>query len=240
MAGGSRPQCVLERSRRQAMLTDPLFWQLYYRLEMEGLSDEDVARQLRGLPRHFPVRLDEETETHLVEFSLPCPGGFDLFLEYEPDAFGSSITLYLRHAASGAKGQMGWWDLARWCPYCLHPDELDLLLDYWSNVASGGPDARIALLLLARFVGLCDEATRRVLSDRVNAAYRELCHGASGHLPLSLEIETDHQWVRDEQLGWLFEADYAGCSLRNRAHKESGEEQFPFAQFQIMWNSLQS
>jgi hypothetical protein len=50
----------------------------------------------------------------------------DLLVEYELDPQGCTITLFIRDVSSNNKQQMGWWDLVRWHPYCLHPEELDI------------------------------------------------------------------------------------------------------------------
>lgn len=226
-------------------LSNPQFWRLYYHLESDSLSEADIAVQLRDLSEHFILRTDtdgdDDEPRYTVEFRLPCGDAFELFIEYEPDPFGSAITLFIRSVAEDAREQMGWWDLARWHPYCIHPDELDALLEYWARQNTAWPDQRVALLLLAPFVGLADETMRQALSARVDAAYRELCpEGGNADLRLHVNEEDQHRWERDDELGWLFSADYACYSLRNRAHRGGEEGVFPFARFYTLMSEIRA
>ena len=48
------------------------------------------------------------------------------------DNFGLSCnkSLQLKDKTTGEGYEMGWWDLARWHPYCLRPEELRILIEY--------------------------------------------------------------------------------------------------------------
>jgi len=223
-------------------LINPAFWRLYFAREAEVISDREIELQLREIARDFVVRtetirfrhdgLDRTSQRRVIEFPLPCGGGTDLLVEYEPDPQGCTTTLFLHDASSDRKQQMGWWDLARWHPYCLHPEELDLLLNYWARGASPWPDQRTALLLLAPFVGLCDQLTQQSLSARVDAAYRALCPKALNDPPHLCEIpEADYRWDQDDHLGWVFSGNYPCYSTRNRSHVGGDEGEFPFSWF---------
>lgn len=205
------------------------------------MSGHDIDLQLQELAQDFVVRTDTisfqyEGQTHstqkrVIEFPLPCGNGFDLVVEYEPDPQGCTITLFLHDAATRNKQQMGWWDLARWHPYCLHPEELDILLRYWARGASPWPEERTALMLLAPFVGLSDQHMQQNLSARVDAAYWAVCPQALDHPPLLLQIPEDYRWDHDDLLGQVFSGAYPCYSIRNRPHVGSDEGQFPFSTF---------
>jgi len=223
-------------------LTNPSFWRLYFTGEAEDTSGRDIELQLHELARDFVVRTDivtfqyqgqtHSTQNRVVEFRLPCGNGADLLIEYEPDPQGCTITLYLHDAGGNNKQRMGWWDSARWHPYCLHPEELDTLLDYWTHSDLPWPDERTALLLLAPFVGLSDERMLQSLSARVDAAYRALCPQAHDHPPLPIQIpEADYRWDNDDLLGLVFSGGYPCYSIRNPSHVGGDEGQFPFVQF---------
>jgi hypothetical protein len=215
--------------------TNPLFWTFYYQLEFDESQEVDVAGQMRDLSEEFPVRseiIDGESRQHgltVAEFALPCGSDLALLVEYQPDCFGSAITLYIQSRASGAKQQMGYWDTVRWHPYCLHPAEFDALLSHWADADPAWPDPRIALLLLAPFVGLSEETARRALAERVDAAFHDLCPGSD--MPdLALHVPENYRWTDDASLGWLFSGEYPCYSMRNRAHM-AGAEEFPFIAF---------
>jgi len=229
-------------------LTSSSFWRLYFFGEAEDISARDIELQLHELAQDFVVRTDTITYQHqgqthsaqirFVEFRFPCGNGVDLLVEYELnpqhglDPQGSAITLYLHDAASNDKQRMGWWDSVRWHPYCLHPEELDTLLRYWAHSGSQWPDERIALLLLAPFVGLSDEPMLQSLSARVDAAYRALCPQAIDDPPLPIQIpEPDYRWDHDDLLGLVFTGAYPCYSIRNKSHLEPDKGPFPFSQF---------
>jgi hypothetical protein len=218
-----------------AALRDPLFWQQYYRRDSDDFCEDAAACQLEALAKDFVVETDEEAESSVVHFGLPFGDASEMRVAYTMDAFMTSMELSLRDVASGKDEEMGWWDDARWHPYCIRPEELDLLERHW---ARRGQDVQVGLLLLAPFIGLGDEAARDAMSSRVNAAYRVLCPDVGDHPPLSLHICEDYRWSRDEELGWLFSGEYPCYSLRNRAHVGGEEGRFPFARFNSVMSGL--
>jgi hypothetical protein len=214
-------------------LTNPVFWRLYFGCEGQDISGRDIDLQLNELARDFVVRTDMTSQRRTVEFPLACGDGIDLLIDYQPDPLGGTTSLFLFEASSNEKQEMGWWDSARWHPYCLHPDELDILLRYWTRGASPWPEEQTGLLLLAPFVGLSNEQARLSLLARVEWAYRTLCPQALDHL--SLEIpDADYCWAHDEALGWVFSGVYPCYSIRNQSHVAGDEGLFPFSQFREM------
>src|SRR5437867_2675278 len=125
------------------VLTTDAFWELYYNLSSETQTEDDVSTQLEELSKDFVVRKDtfqyeyegeqRTASSKVVEFPFSCGTKFSMMIEYVPDIFGCDINLFLISADTQFKNQMGWWDLARWHPYCLRPEELDCLLAYWAR-----------------------------------------------------------------------------------------------------------
>lgn len=229
------------------------FWQPYLTLEPEDLSDDDIAAQLDGLREDYVVREDpvsfevsgrEYIEiSRVVEFSFSCGDNHSLLIEYEIDAEECGKTLFLVDSRSGVKSQMGWWDLARWHPYCLRPAELDALLQYWSRWDPRWREQELPLLLLCQFVGLCDPESRDSLATRVEAAYRAPGFPGSdaGRPAVPLHVMEDYRWEIEGDLGWVFTSDdYACYSTRNRAHTGSDEGCFPFAAFREAMTQVQT
>ncbi len=138
---------------------------------------------------------------------------------------------------------MGWWDLARWHPYCLHPEELDSLLRFWSRWDPRWPSLELPLLLLCQFVGLQDGNARDSLAARAEAAIQTLglsdSKQARPYVPLCVP-EGDYHWEMDAELGWVFMGyEYCCYSIRNRPHADSHEGRFPFTAFREMMSEVQ-
>ena len=160
------------------------FWDLYVTCESHPHSEEDIARQLNQLREGFVVReetgaFDHAGKTYtytnqIVEFPFRCGERFSLLLEYGPAEGGCTEWLFLVDTSTGTKHWMGWWDLARWHPYCLRPCELDLLLQFWARFDDRWEAQELPLLLLCQFVGFDDATTFREFAGRVEAAYRSL------------------------------------------------------------------
>ncbi len=227
-------------------LHDEEFWHLYYALELEDLSRDAVALQLEGLAEDFTVRSEEisselaGTQTpasRVAEFLFPLTGDAALVLEYEPEIYGASINLFLQ-PEPGLRQEMGWWDLARWHPYCLRSEELELLLRFWQTAGTTWEDPNAPFLLLAPFVGIRDEIEHARLLTSVGDAYKSLCRSPSGDLPdPSLHFRADYRWEEHSDLGWVFTSDVYSCySIRNESHAGGDEGSFPFSAWaQQIW-----
>jgi hypothetical protein len=138
---------------------------------------------------------------------------------------------------------MGWWDMARWHPYCLRPEEFDSLLQFWGRWDQRWRGQELPLLLLCQFVGLPDASARDALAARAQAAWRPLGLPQPGESPLEIPLhfpEGGYRWEADADLGWVFTSDdYCCYSIRNKAHADSEEGHFPFTAFREMMSEVQ-
>jgi hypothetical protein len=235
-----------------AVFATSAFWRPYLTLEPGEFSENDFAAQIDGLRTDFTVRDGtvhfeysgrQHTVVHrTVEFPFCCGEQFSLVIEYEPDVSGGSKTLLLVDASSGTKSQMGWWDLARWHPYCLRLAELDLLLQFWRHSDHRWRSEEVPLLLLCQFVGLPDSGARDALAARAQTALRSLGLPGANEGQLDVPLRTpdgDYRWEADAEFGWVFTSDEYCCySLRNRPHSDSDEGRFPFTTFGEMMNEV--
>jgi hypothetical protein len=227
-----------------AVFHNEKFWRLYFTLEADYLPRAEVQLQLDGLQQDFRVRTDTIDFTYqgehltaqklVVEFPFPLTERASLLIDYNPDTHDCDINLFLIDRASGTNHQMGWWDLARWHPYCLRTEELELLLATWRAAQSPWPAPDVALLLLSPFVGVCDDASWASLLGRVQASFASLCPTALQPLPAEcFQVQSDSEWKMDAELGWVLKnAEYDCYSIRNRSHACGDGSGFPFA----LWN----
>ena len=172
------------RGHLNSVFKTKAFWQPYLALESGDLTERDFAAQLDGFrgeflvrdePVHFEVSGQQRTAIHrVVEFPFSCGKRFSMVIEYDPGVGGCSKALFLIDCCSGSKSQMGWWDLARWHPYCLRLDELDTLLQFWSCRDHRWQGEELPLLLLCQFVGLADSVACDALTARAVAALHTL------------------------------------------------------------------
>jgi hypothetical protein len=229
------------------------FWIPYFTLEADEMSEEDFAAQLDSLRQDYLVH--EETISfeysgsehtavrRFVDFSFSCGERFSLLIEYEPAVSGCVRNLFLLDAHSGTKHEMGWWDLARWHPYCLRREELDSLLQFWGRCDPRWPEPEVSLLLLCQFVGLSDSGVRETLAVRTRAALQALGFSMEGENQLDVPLHVadgNYRWEVDVELGWTFTSEEYCCySIRNRPHADSGEGRFPFLAFQEMMSQVQ-
>jgi len=233
-------------------LTTFAFWQPYLFLEPENLSQADLDAQLDSLRNDYTVRQDTVTFEHnrkpktvvhrVVEFRFTCGPRFSLLLEYTPQINGCEKSLSLVATAVGKKYSIGWWDQARWHPYCLRLDELDTLLNYWKQHDPHWPTSSVPLLLLAGFVGLADETERASLQARCESACRTLgFEPPPPDQPIALapDPRDQYRWENDPELGWLFTSDEYPCySIRNRQHLAGDHGNLPFALFNQMMRDV--
>jgi hypothetical protein len=188
------------------VFTTRAFWQPYLYLEPEGVNADDIARQLAVLQTDFPVREDQvpfelQGRQHVairrvVEFSFRCSDRYSLLIEYELEVQGCMTVLFLVDRQSGTKSQMGWSDLARWHPYCLHPEEFDALLADWERHDPRWHGQHLPLLLLCQFVGLPDSSSRDSLSARAEAALAAVCPKAAWKSPCTFRKITPGNTIR--------------------------------------------
>jgi hypothetical protein len=233
----------------------PAFWQPYLTLEPGDVTAEDFTAQFDTLRREFPVR--EEVQTikrkgrshrfvdYFVEFRFACGERFSIVLEYEvsPD-LGCTKELSLADARSG-QHHLGWWDQARWHPYCLRADELDALIRHWQRHDPRWPNPHVPLLLLCQFVGPDDDAAVKALTSRADAAWRalDLPTPRKGRHAVELEVPEprDYRWELDDEHGWVFTSEEYCCySVRNRPHAGGEEGRFPFRQFREMMEHVRA
>src|SRR5262245_53951465 len=210
------------------------FWRLYFALEHEAGSVDDFAAQLGALERDFTVGTQPGVaRRRFVEFPFSCGERFSLVITYQSwagCAYGQN--LYLCDDRTQSRSQMGWWDLARWHPYCLRLEEFDLLVEFWQRDPRW-EGCNTPLLLLCRFVGLTTEAAGKALAARGQAALQALgLPQTPGRLEVPVYPQDDYRWEIDSELGWTFTSDDCCCySLRNREHAGSDEGSFRFAGF---------
>jgi hypothetical protein len=234
------------------VFTSKSFWRLYFLLENDDLTEEEIALQFELLGRDFGVREKSFTykkflKTQVITqkwigFSFSGGNGFELCIEYRPSPYGCEINLLLVETEAKGEHQMGWWDLARWHPFCLRFEELELLIRYWSQFDPRWPNPEIPLLLLCRFVGVDDETLPK-LAEKTDAALK-----AIGITELDLpgpliqkQTGENYRWEQHPDLGWVFTSDDYSCySLRNHPHtdEDSGEGRFPFTQFAEMMEGI--
>ncbi len=238
---------------------NPNFWRLFFKLEDSTISNDEIEEQLSLLRQDFQILEEpipsgsglhdsEENEDDFirgsVQFHFPCGDQFSLLLDYAMTTEGCDKHLSLLNHSSGEKSVMGWWDLARWHPYCLRVEELDRLLGYWANHTSRWSETHLPLLLLCQFVGLESSEAQDALTQRAKNAIRSIgVQKRDGKLPKpTLRVpEDEYRWELDEQLGWVFTSDEYCCySLRNRPHAENSDEEgrFPFEAFRQMLDSI--
>jgi hypothetical protein len=231
-----------------AVFASRSFWQPYLTLEPENLSDVELAEQLGALRSDYAIReenisFEVSGEQHtainrLVEFPFACGERFQLVIEYRPDCDGCEKSLKLVDHQAGMRQEMGWWDLARWHPYCLRPEELELLRRYWRQFDSRWEGSELPLLLLCQFVGLADEQAREALAAQVGLALNVTVQRKPGETQLKAPLyvaDGDFRWEQDSEFGWVFTSDEYCCySIRNRPHAESNEGHFPFTAFREM------
>src|SRR5262245_55807716 len=168
---GGKPQwvdCVtgLRRNILNPVFSTAAFWNPYLTLEPGEVTADEFAAQAEGLRRDYTVRADSircelagrelTAGRPVIEFPFSCGERFSLLIEYEPDVGGCSRNLSLVDALAGKKSEMGWWDLARWHPYCLRPEELECLLAVCSRGDRRWESQELPVLLLCQFVGLSD------------------------------------------------------------------------------------
>ena len=229
------------------------FWQPYLTLESDDLTESGFAAQLDGFrgeyavrdePIHFEVLGQQCTAIrHVVEFPFSCGERFSMIIEYEPSVYGCSKNLFLIDSHLESKSQMGWWDLARWHPYCLRPEEFDALLMFWSRWDRRWQGQELPLLLHCQFVGLADSIARDSLTARAEVALRALDLPETGEDQPTVSLvvpEAAYRWEYDEERGWVFTSDdYCCYSIRNRPHEGSDEGEFPFKMFQEMMSEIE-
>lgn len=236
-----------------SVFTTGAFWQPYLTLEPDEISEEDFAAQFQELRRDYTVRdetnhyeysgHDYTAERHVVEFPFSCGERFSLVIEYEPAVNGCSKTLFLDDTRSGTRNELGWWDLARWHPYCLRLSELDSLLRFWERWDHRWRGQELPLLLLCQFIGLPDVADRDSLAVRTQSALQTLVLPATTESQLEIPLyitDGNYRWEEDAELGWVFTSDEYSCySIRNRPHFDGDEGRFPFTAFREMMIDVQ-
>jgi hypothetical protein len=226
------------------------FWTWYFTLEPGGVTEEDIAAQLSAFRSDFDVReetihFDVSGRKHsavrrFVEFRFDCGDKYSIVIEYQPGLDGCYISLFLCNTRFNTKSQMGWWDLARWHPYCLRVEELDCLIEFWARREARWGSTDLTLLLLSPFVGLPDSDSCSELAARLKGSLKRL--GVTIDPEHLLHVaDGNYRWEKEPDLGWVFTSDEYCCySLRNKAHADSDEGRFPFQEFAEMMADIQT
>lgn len=195
----------------------------------------DALRDLEFWTRYYPAEPDEDGDGESDDGKLELRWPWDERHELALDLTSSSKELGLRDRTSGAWHSLGWWDDARWHPFCLRWAELEALVEGWEADPTREPRPPVPLLLLSCFVGfgVGDEAERAVAEAAVQGAFRALGFSADEASTLAGAAlvpapEPDYRWTRDPDLGWIFGGEYACYSIRNREHADGAEGRFPF------------
>jgi hypothetical protein len=234
------------------MFNTKTFWQSYFSLEFAGIEESGIVAILDGFRADFAVRdktvhfkvygKPASSTLHFVEFPFFCGERFSMIVEFEPSVQGCDINLFLVDNRSETRFQMGWWDLARWHPYCLRSEELDLLLRFWERNDPRWREPELPLLLLCPFVGFADAGSRDIMLARAEVSLRRLGLSvpSEDQPEIRLNVPDDYRWECDPEFGWCFTSDEYSCySIRNRDHAGSGEGDFPFRSFQEMMADIE-
>lgn len=240
------------------------FWILYLNLEgnlydenqniIKKIKKQDIKNIIEPFSADFHVHHEEGkreySEERLKEIGLKDWVGktsdyeinqvyfnfqlkdFQLLIESSFDISGCEHHLYLFYKEE--EYLLGWWDLARWHPFCLKYNELQSLLENIKQYDSEWNDSDIPLLLLKNFVGFGkgDEKDFEELNLKAEEIFKELQIECREKLS-TCSFREDYSWIKTS-LGWEFTADYSCYSLRNSAHKNSKEGEFPFE----LWNKF--
>lgn len=211
-----------------------LFWQAYEWLHYDGMKPSDFDQWKALLAQDFTlVKGDID---HFV-IPLPCGAEHELIIHFDLDDEGCEKNLYLSRNNSEEQHLMGWWDLQRWHPYCLHPNELQALMAYWEK--QGGfwnTNLPAAFMLLQGFVGLENETQQATLVQQKRKALKELGFRKIGQVGIA--YHEDFYWSKT-QIGWEYTSDEYSCySMRNADHlddehhtDDKQENHFPFKQW---------
>jgi hypothetical protein len=223
------------------------FWLPYFTLEPGRLHEQDFESQRQTLRADFPLRRQQSKFNFLgkklrhahnfVDFEFSCDEHSALRVQYQINANQLEQYLFLVDLSTGRKSELGWSDQARWHPYCLRPEELDVLLRHWSRGDPRWSDPAVPLLLLIKFVGISDQATFGQLKARAHDAWQSLGLGDlldDTTLPIFNKNQDDgYRWLQDPELGWVFHSEEYPCySIRNRPHSDGKEGRFPFTEWQ--------
>ena len=209
---------------------------------IKPLSSHFVVHQEKGKKEHDKQRLKEiglfdfigkkiEYEVNTVFFDFQLKN-FSLLIESNFDVSGCEHYLYLKYQED--KYLLGWWDLARWHPFCLRYNEFNVILENIKTYDTKWGESDIPLLLLKNFVGFGngDEKNNEELSVKADKILEKLQIQYHRNLS-SCFYKQNYHW-KETNLGLEFTGDYNCYSLRNLEHKDSKEESFPFE----LWNKL--
>lgn len=225
---------------------DKEFWLLYKQLENTDIIENEINSYVELLKQDFEI---EETECEdgkiikSVEFVFDC--GHNNYLLLDMTFYEDYIDkfIYLGDKSLQEEFLLGWLDLARWHPFCIKLDELELLTRYWQKVESKWEDD-IPFLLLNDFVGITEQQEGDKLREREKQILEKLkvynkklvsSIYPDGKTREQNLLSDKYQWIMDTESGWIFTSDEYCCySLRNKEHIGSNCGTFPFKQ----WNEM--
>jgi hypothetical protein len=234
------------------------FWELFYKMEIE-LDEAQFEKILSQLKKSFTYREDiiryehegkEKTSIDkVIEFKFDCGAFFslrlDLLLEHRSGSWANAETkLYLFDKKVGKEHPMAWWDLIRWHPMCIKPDEFELLLEYWSSNDPIWKNTPFPKLLLKNYVGFSDEAVLDVLQEETLEVFKGLItdgyHAIEDTLSFTPFFD-GYVWQKHQELGWVYENEEYNCySIRNECHASGEEGLFPFEEYSRMIDELKN
>jgi hypothetical protein len=185
----------------------------------------------------------------VIEFKFDCGEFFslrlDLLLEHRSGSWTNAETsLYLWDEKESKEHPMGWWDLARWHPICIKPEEFDLLLEHWSLNDPIWKNTPFPKLLLKNYVGFSDEAVLELLQKEVLEVFKDLItdeYNAVEDTLRFIPFFEDSVWQKHQEFGWVYESEVYNCySIRNECHASGEEGLFPFEEYQKMIDGLRN
>lgn len=242
----------------QKAFSNAHFWELFYKMEIK-LDDAEFEKMLSELKESFKYREDiiryeyegkECTSINkVIEFKFHCGAFFslrlDLLLEHRSGSWTNAETnLYLWNEKENKEYTMGWWDMVRWHPMCIKPNEFDLLLEYWNSNDPVWKHTPFPKLLLKNYVGFSDEAVLKPLQEDVLGTFKGLIPDGYTAIEETLSFMPffeGYAWEQHPKLGWVYENKAYNCySIRNECHASGEEGLFPFEEYQEMINHVKN
>jgi hypothetical protein len=233
-----------------AVFSNNDFWNLFWNLEPDDIGDFNLEKNIEILSQDFDIKkeINGSLTYYSVNLSFNCGQKYSLLLDCGfHNGFGLSCdkSLQLKDNLTKETYELGWWDMARWHPYCLRPEELRFLIEYWKRFDSKWQDGKLPLLLLLHFVGFENETQAEPFFEEAT----EICKVWEIHSRY-LQIENwfeaiereKYKWSFNQNLGWTIgNDDYSCYSLRNKEHYNDAindEGSFPFRKFNQMMQEV--
>ncbi len=170
----------------------------------------------------------------------------DYRLNFSCEQAESNHKLYLLNKFNKDKKMMGWLDIAQWHPLCIAPEEFDLLLKYWKIKDQTWKGTCFPKLILKGYVGHHNPTQAAKFRDEILEKFVEL--KIDGFEDYKDRLSNVHfygseryKWLKVDEFGWVYESDVYNCySIRNECHYTSGNENFPFQEWNEMIKSIEA